>query len=341
LKNVKRNRFISLFLSTTLVISTPIVTSSSDSSFLSKANAATVSTSTIDCEATANGTSITLSATIVVGDILTINVDKCQRFRITWSATYFNTIAGQSAGQSGQFGSNGPDSESITAAAAVPSSGTIASIECLVAESGGGSGCGTVKKINLVQPSAEAGATWSAKSPGAGVVGTSYSYTFNTSSGTGNITLKSGSLPTGLTLSTGGVLSGTPTNLGTYTFTLQRAEVTADTGSVSIAITGPVVTKVTICHRTSATTNPYRMITVSVNSIISSSGHSEHNTTRTNKVNPQDNTTNGSGVFNPSFSYPSNRKWWGDIIPPFTHSGGNYAGLNWGGRGNNSKSHNH
>jgi len=67
-----------------------------------------------------------------------------------------------------------------------------------------------------------------------------------------------------------------------------------------------------------------------VNSIISSSGHSEHNTTRTNKVNPRTSSSGGSGVFDSTYTYPSNRKWWGDIIPPFTHSGGNYEGLNWG-----------
>jgi hypothetical protein len=132
------------------------------------------------------------------------------------------------------------------------------------------------------------------------------------------------------------LLSGTPTATGTYTFTVSNSALGTDTtGTVKLVVTEPV-TKVTICHRTSATTNPYRLITVSVNSIISDNGHGSHNTTRTNKDNPQTVTveTDGSGVFNPDFAYPSNRKWWGDIIPPFTYSTGsgnvNYEGLNWG-----------
>ncbi len=90
----------------------------------------------------------------------------------------------------------------------------------------------------------------------------------------------------------------------------------------------------TICHRTRATTNPYVLITVSVNSVIGSgggNGHSNHNTTSTNLVNPTTNgITPGSGPFDTSWTYASNRKWWGDIIPPFTYSSGSYAGLNWG-----------
>jgi VCBS repeat-containing protein len=53
-------------------------------------------------------------------------------------------------------------------------------------------------------------------------VGTDYSHTFTSSTGTpaGSFALSAGDLPPGLTLSGAGVLSGTPTEGGDYTFTL-------------------------------------------------------------------------------------------------------------------------
>jgi len=87
--------------------------------------------------------------------------------------------------------------------------------------------------------------------------------------------------------------------------------------------------KVTICHRTHATTNPYRMITVSMSSIIgngnSGNGHGGDN------HNPY---YTGKPVFDPTFSYPANQKQWQDIIPPFNYvpangNPGSFPGLNW------------
>jgi trimeric autotransporter adhesin len=77
--------------------------------------------------------------------------------------------------------------------------------------------------------------------PTTGTVGTAYSsYTF-TASGTTPIafTKATGDLPPGLTLSTGGVLSGIPTTAGSYTFTVQAANGTtpnATTSSITIVI---------------------------------------------------------------------------------------------------------
>jgi uncharacterized repeat protein (TIGR01451 family) len=54
----------------------------------------------------------------------------------------------------------------------------------------------------------------------AGMAGTAYSYAYMlTGSPTPTVTLTSGTLPAGLTLSSAGVLSGTPTTPGSYTFT--------------------------------------------------------------------------------------------------------------------------
>ncbi|MEY5017913.1 MAG: hypothetical protein RL431_962, partial [Actinomycetota bacterium] len=95
------------------------------------------------------------------------------------------------------------------------------------------------------------------------------------------------------------------------------------------AVPNRVNEKVTICHRTHATTNPYRKITVSMSSIIgngnSGNGHGgvNHNPYYT-----------GKPVFDPSFSYPANQKQWQDIIPPFNYvpqngNPGTFAGQNW------------
>lgn len=55
-----------------------------------------------------------------------------------------------------------------------------------------------------------------------GTAGAQYSKTISASGGSGpyDFTIEDGSLPTGLTLSTGGVLSGTPTTPGSFTFTI-------------------------------------------------------------------------------------------------------------------------
>ena len=89
--------------------------------------------------------------------------------------------------------------------------------------------------------------------------------------------------------------------------------------------------KTTICHRTHAVTNPYRKITVSDSSVYGTSGHSNPNHDRDYTVN---NVT--YHVFTPSISYPSNQKFWGDIIPPqnVNRRSGNpsaieTSGMNW------------
>ncbi|MDE3197432.1 MAG: DVUA0089 family protein, partial [Acidobacteriota bacterium] len=66
----------------------------------------------------------------------------------------------------------------------------------------------------------------SQQTPPSGKVTFPYSYQFAADGGTQpfNWTLLSGNLPPGLTLSGGGLLSGTPTLFGTYSFTLQLAD---------------------------------------------------------------------------------------------------------------------
>ena len=77
-----------------------------------------------------------------------------------------------------------------------------------------------------------------------GTTGTFYNQTFAASGGTGQLTwdISSGSLPGGLSLSNGGVLSGLPTVTGTFNFTVRVQDSSATpktaTKSLSITLTG-------------------------------------------------------------------------------------------------------
>ena len=79
--------------------------------------------------------------------------------------------------------------------------------------------------------------------PPAGVVGTAYSSALQATGGVAPYTwtVASGSLPAGLSLSTGGVISGTPTAAGTSSFTAQVQDSVGTRASViaTIAVTSP------------------------------------------------------------------------------------------------------
>lgn len=94
--------------------------------------------------------------------------------------------------------------------------------------------------------------------------------------------------------------------------------------------------KVTICHRTHATTNPYRQITVSVNSVIKNNGHDDSTHNKDGDANfPKYVDETPVYVFDPEYDYTPNAKMWGDIIPAFTYTtteGGEpqfFEGRNW------------
>ena len=78
-------------------------------------------------------------------------------------------------------------------------------------------------------------------------VGVLYSQTITASGGVGTYTFSStGTLPPGLTLATGGLLSGTPTTAGPFTFSVTATDTAGCTGSASYSVTvnkgNPVVT---------------------------------------------------------------------------------------------------
>ena len=109
--------------------------------------------------------------------------------------------------------------------------------------------------------------------------------------------------------------------------------------SVEITFSGAVtptyveLDRVTICHRTHATTNPYRIITVSASSIVKAdgtrNGHGLHSPDARRNVEPTDPTK--YGVYDSTRTYKPSEKLWEDIIPPFKDkaTGGIFTGLNW------------
>jgi hypothetical protein len=105
----------------------------------------------------------------------------------------------------------------------------------------------------------------------AGMVGSAYSVTLASSSGTSpyKYAVTGGTLPTGVTLSTGGVLSGTPTANGTYNFavTVTDSSTTLCTGSetFSVTMTCPTIT-------VSPSTLPKVSIGVAYNQTVTASG---------------------------------------------------------------------
>jgi large repetitive protein len=78
-----------------------------------------------------------------------------------------------------------------------------------------------------------------------GVAGTAYSQTLTASGGTApyTYTVIGGALPAGLTLSAAGVLSGTPTTAGNYSFSVTATDGNSDTGTQSYTLTiAPTIT---------------------------------------------------------------------------------------------------
>ena len=80
------------------------------------------------------------------------------------------------------------------------------------------------------------------------VTGTAYSQTLSAQAGSPPYawTISSGSLPAGLTLSTGGTISGTPTAAGTSDFTAKVSGTTAWTGSATVANSATQALSITV-----------------------------------------------------------------------------------------------
>jgi len=101
-----------------------------------------------------------------------------------------------------------------------------------------------------------------------GTLGTPYSQTVTASAGTPsyNFSVSAGSLPTGLTLSGGGALTGTPTTAGPFNFTITAVDQTGCPGSraYTVSIAPPVLV--------APATLPNGQVNVAYNQTISASG---------------------------------------------------------------------
>lgn len=69
-----------------------------------------------------------------------------------------------------------------------------------------------------------------------GFVGTAYSQSFTASGGSSYVYSLAGALPPGLTLSSAGYLSGTPTTVGTYNFTVSTTDSSGRTGNATYSL---------------------------------------------------------------------------------------------------------
>lgn len=137
----------------------------------------------------------------------------------------------------------------------------------------------------------------------------------------------SGNLQAGLALTTTttyAVIRGTPTAEGDVSFQVTRScssDSSSGSKTIGLKVIASLSTKVTICHRTHATTNPYRKITVAISSV-QDKGHRVH-----------DEIYGTDHVYNSGVTYPANKKWWGDIIPPDSSGQNRWQEMNWDSRG--------
>jgi hypothetical protein len=93
-----------------------------------------------------------------------------------------------------------------------------------------------------------------------------YDQPITASGGTGTVTFTaSGMLPTGLTLSSGGVLAGTPSSAGTYTFTVTATDVVGASGAMNydVSVVPPTPTQLVITVPSSTSAGMAFNLTVS------------------------------------------------------------------------------
>ncbi|HJW03587.1 MAG TPA: putative Ig domain-containing protein, partial [Azospira sp.] len=154
---------------------------------------------------------------------------------------YSQTVS--ASGGTAPYGSFALQSGALPAGLSLNSSGTISgtptaagtftfTVRATDSSTGNGPYTGTSSTISLT-----IGAPSLAFSPStltAATVGAAYSQTISVTGGTapyGNFSLASGSLPLGLSLNSSGTVSGTPTQGGTFTFTVQATDSSTGTGA--------------------------------------------------------------------------------------------------------------
>jgi sugar lactone lactonase YvrE len=129
--------------------------------------------------------------------------------------------------------------------AGTPASGAAGSYPITFTASNGVNPIAT-QSFTLTVQNAPTAITLSPSSLPAGTVGSRYSQTLTASGGTAPYTysVTSGALPSGLTLTLAGVLSGTPTAGGSFSFTIQAKDKNGNTGTqaYTLIINAPTIT---------------------------------------------------------------------------------------------------
>jgi len=87
----------------------------------------------------------------------------------------------------------------------------------------------------------------------------------------------------------------------------------------------PDTFKITLCHRTNAPTNPYRIIEVAVDASNGELVGPDH----TGHEGPAFDFTADPSDLDYPYTTPRNGDQWGDIIPPYEFDGGSFPGMNW------------
>lgn len=138
------------------------------------------------------------------------------------------------------FALDGP--QAIAAQAGFANPANRLGLSALNTESAGGPG--TFYLTNVTTPLPPCAITISPVTVGDGVVGTAYSRTLTASGGTAPYTfaVTGGALPSGVTLSSTGVLAGTPTAGGIFTFTVRGTDANGCFGNLTFVL--PIATAV-------------------------------------------------------------------------------------------------
>jgi hypothetical protein len=141
----------------------------------------------------------------------------------------------------------------------------------------------------------------------AGTVGTPYNQTFTATGGTSPYTFtKSGTVPPGLTLTSAGLLSGTPSTTGSYSFTVFASDTAGDSGSraynLSITASAPC-SGVTFAVSDATSTAGFLQFSVSKGGTTSNSCSVSYATEDADATAPTDYTaTSGTLTFGPTDS---------------------------------------
>lgn len=192
------------------------------------------------CAAPSGGGSLTLSPTALPGGSVGITYPSTTITASGGSGTYSYQVSSGTLPAGLTLSSGGLLS-------GIPTTATTFNFTITATDGDGRTGS-QVYSVTIAQPTITLSP---ASLPGA-VVGSSYSKTITASGGSGGYSYQktAGNLPTGLTLSSGGLLSGSPTVAGTFSFTITATDNSGSSGSraysVAISIANVVLSPTTL-----------------------------------------------------------------------------------------------